>query len=82
MRGGSTRPCRWRLTGRAHPGPAMRLARLTQPSPLPRFRYQMWIFERDAGLPPGDLRTAVPVGRTRLMLPLRAALAAPGHDRA
>lgn len=55
--------------------------RLPLPPPLPRFIHQMWIFESAAGLPPGDLRTVVPNGRTRLILPLRGALTAAGAGR-
>lgn len=58
----------------------MRLTRLSLPPPLPRFVHQMWVFESDAGLPPGDLRTVVPNGRSRLILPLRGSLAAAGRD--
>ena len=56
----------------------MRLTRLPLPPPLPRYIHQMWLFESLAGLPPGDLRTVVPNGRTRLILPLRGSLSASG----
>lgn len=59
----------------------MRLTRLPLPQPLRRAVHQMWIFESASRLPPGDLRTVVPNGRTRLILPLRGALTAAGQGR-
>lgn len=59
----------------------MLLTRLPLAPPLRRIVHQMWIFESGSGLPIGDLRTVVPNGRTRLILPLRGALTAGGQGK-
>lgn len=59
----------------------MRLIRLALPPLLARQVHQIWLFESACGLPVGDLRTVVPNGRTRLILPLVGGLTASAGSR-
>ena len=59
----------------------MRLIRPALPPLLARQVHQIWLFESACGLPVGDLRTVVPNGRTRLILPLVGGLTASAGSR-
>lgn len=54
----------------------MRLTRFALPPLLKSRIHQLWTFESDGGLPPGDLRLVVPNGRMRLILPYAGSLQA------
>ncbi|WP_237155432.1 DUF6597 domain-containing transcriptional factor [Oryzibacter oryziterrae] len=54
----------------------MRLTPIALPPEIAPWIHQMWVFESERGLPPGDARVVVPNGRPKLIIPWRNGLMA------